>query len=170
MLVAPDLPPNHGTVSVRTEDRVWLVDASMLHSEPLAMTDDETAIENLAWGVVARHEGGRRIVRWKPFFADFTDCRIESLQGSTPQFDSYHEATRAWGPFNYAVSVRVIHGEKMVGMAFGEYGEVNEQGQRRTAPFDGDERTRFLVDVVGMSEEIVQRCPADQTMPAPPAR
>jgi N-hydroxyarylamine O-acetyltransferase len=170
MMVAPDLPPNHGTVSVCIEDRVWLVDASMLHSDPLAMTDDETAIENGAWGVVARHEDARRIVRWKPFFADFTDCRIESLQGSATQFDGYHEATRAWGPFNYAVSVRVIRGERMVGMAFGDYGEVNEQGRRHMAPFEGDERTRFLVDVVGISEEIAQRCPADETMPPPPKR
>lgn len=170
MMVAPDLPPNHGTVSVRIEDRVWLVDASMLHSEPLPLTDDDTSIAHPIWGVLARHEEGRRIVRWKPFFADFMDCRIESLQGSVSDFACYHEATRAWGPFNYSLSVRAIRGERMLGMAFGEYGEVNEQGERRTAAFEGHERTRFLVDVVGMSEEIAGRCPRDEPMPPPPGR
>lgn len=168
MMVAPDLPPNHGTVSVRIEDRVWMVDASMLHCDPLPLTDDDSALAHPTWGVVARHEDGHRIVRWKPFFADFIDCRIESLQGSTSDFARYHEATRAWGPFNYAVSLRMIHGERMVGMAFGEYGEVDERGHRRVAAFADDERTRFLVDVVGMSEEIAERCPRDEKMPSPP--
>ena len=37
MLVAPDLPPNHGTVAVRADGRRWLLDASMLHVEPLLL-------------------------------------------------------------------------------------------------------------------------------------
>jgi len=168
MMVAPDIPPNHGTVSVRLDARTWIVDASILHSEPLALLDEDTSIDTPAWSVTLRRENDRRILRWKPFFADHLDCRIESLTGTTADFSTYHEATRGWGPFNYSVSVRTIRDDRMIGMAFGECGEVDAQGRRRVTAFEADGRTRFLIEEIGISEEMAVRCPADETMPPPP--
>ena len=37
MLVAPHIPPNHGTVLVTYDDTRYVVDASILHSEPLRL-------------------------------------------------------------------------------------------------------------------------------------
>jgi N-hydroxyarylamine O-acetyltransferase len=40
MLVAPDIPPNHGSVLVMYEGSRYVVDASILHSEPLRLAPD----------------------------------------------------------------------------------------------------------------------------------
>src|SRR5712691_7926635 len=40
MLVAPDIPPNHGSVLVVYEGSRYVVDASILHSEPLRLAPD----------------------------------------------------------------------------------------------------------------------------------
>ncbi len=37
MMVAPKLPPNHGTVAAVLDCATWLVDASMLHGAPLRL-------------------------------------------------------------------------------------------------------------------------------------
>jgi N-hydroxyarylamine O-acetyltransferase len=168
MLVADDIPPNHGTVAVTLDHGAYLVDASMLFCRPLALQDASTCVEHPAHGVQCRRESGRWIVRWLPAFADFMDCRIESLDGSPEIYSRYHEATRAWGPFNYSVSARLVVDDRVVGMAFGEYGERDASGRRFTRPLDAGERTRLLVEQLGMSEEIAERCPPDQPLPPPP--
>ena len=52
MLVAPDIPPNHGSVLVVYEGSRYVVDASILHSEPLRLDPDAPSIiVHPAWGV-----------------------------------------------------------------------------------------------------------------------
>ena len=53
MLAVPDLPPNHGTVVVDLQEGRFLVDASMLHREPLPLHERVTRVEHFAWGVEA---------------------------------------------------------------------------------------------------------------------
>jgi N-hydroxyarylamine O-acetyltransferase len=42
MMVAPNLPPNHGTALVDLPDGRYVVDASILHVEPLPLLTDRT--------------------------------------------------------------------------------------------------------------------------------
>src|SRR5207247_4036807 len=110
MVTSPNMPPNHGTVIAEFDGTRYMVDASILHGEPLRLNDGETtAIPNAAWGVEARMLDGRSHVRWRPLHTPTgIDCRIEYLDASAATFSEMHEVTRGWSPFNYEVTARLI--------------------------------------------------------------
>lgn len=84
MRVAPDLPPNHGSVCVTIDGARHLVDASMLFDEPLPLVPGATTrIDHPAWGVTCRPEGERWAVGWRPLHAESLECGLDAL-GATP--------------------------------------------------------------------------------------
>ena len=168
MLVAPDLPPNHGTVSVQLDGATWLVDASLLHGTPLRLDPArETEVSHPAWGVRARPEGAKWLVHWRAQHRpEGLDCRVDSLDGSAADFATLHEDTRGWSPFNFSLYLRVQRGERVIGAAFGQRVEIDAQGVARR-PLDAHERRRLLVDA-GIGPELVERLPDDLPLPPPP--
>jgi N-hydroxyarylamine O-acetyltransferase len=170
MLVAPDLPPNHGTVCVRLDAARWLVDASILHGEPLRLdAARESEVAHGAYGVRARPDGAKWLVRWRPIHKpDGFDCRIDAFGASAAEFRTLHEATRGWSPFNYALYLRVLRGERVVGAAFGQHVEIAGPDAARQRPLDAGERRRFLIEEAGISEAFVARLPDDLPLPPPP--
>lgn len=173
MLVAPGVPPNHGTVVVRCEqDRRYIVDASILHGEPLLL--DETAasvIEHPAWGVSCAMREGHWIIRWRPLhLPDGIDCRIERLQVSAQSFHEAHEATRRWSPFNYALYARSSRGDSVFGTAFGQRVEVAGDGAVRRSALAPQRRAQLLIEEFGMHAALVGLLPGDRPLPPPPSR
>jgi N-hydroxyarylamine O-acetyltransferase len=106
MLVAPDLPPNHGTVIVELDDTKYVVDASILHSEPLPLVEGETTtIDHPAWGVRCVKRADHWQIRFRPLhLPEGLESRIDQLVATREEFQERHEQTRAWSPFNYAAS------------------------------------------------------------------
>jgi N-hydroxyarylamine O-acetyltransferase len=170
MLVAPNLPPNHGTASVRMDGEALLVDGCMQHGEPLPLdAARETQVAHPAYGVRARPEGAKWLVRWRsPFTLDGMDCRIESLAGDAASFRSLHEQTRAWSPFNSQLFARVHRGGGVVLAARGERIRLDPGGGVSRSPLAGEARLRFLIEEVGLSEELARRVPEDVPTPPPP--
>ncbi len=128
MVVAPDLPPNHGTVWVDLDGERYLVDASILHVEPLhVVADQETVIAHPAWGVGGRWLGpvggddAKYAVAWRGLHRpDRFDCRVDDWQGSKQDFKEFHELTREWSPFNFALTYNVVRGDGRIGAALGQ--------------------------------------------------
>ena len=170
MLVAPHIPPNHGTVLVAYDETHYIVDASMLHSEPLHLdTDTPTAVTHPAWGVQCSTRDGYWYIRWHPaHMLDGLDCRLDHLHVTRETFRERHEQTRLWSPFNYELYARLICGEAMVSTTGGQRVELNGTGGVVHKRLEGDDRIRLLVDELGMKEEIVQRLPLDTPTPPPP--
>src|SRR5437016_1857535 len=81
---SPPVPPNHGTVVVELDRQRFLVDASILHGEPLPLSEVEpTRISHPAWGVDSRKQDGKWHIRWRPLHTPSgIDCRIERLGAS----------------------------------------------------------------------------------------
>lgn len=167
MLVREHTPPNHGTVVVTLEGRELLVDASILSREPLPLHPG-SRIDDPAWGVHVHEKDGKLRIAWRPFHAETFDCRIESLDASREEFRERHEASREWGPFNFALSARLLAGDAVIGASFGLRSEIDAEGKLTTAPFSGNERVAFLVERLGISEELATLLPPDQPMPPPP--
>lgn len=167
MMVRPDMPPNHGTVAVTLDECDYLVDASILFDDPLRLVAG-AAIEHPAWGVHLHEVEGQLRIAWRPFYLESFDCRIESLGASREEFQRWHEFTREWGPFNYALSARRIEGQSMIGASFGPTAEIDAEGKVSLTPVAGKERVAFLVERLGISEEMATRLPPDQEMPPPP--
>lgn len=170
MLVVPDLPPNHGTVIVTLDDRRWMVDASMIHGEPLLLDEDrDTAVAHPARGVRCRRIEGRWHVRWRPLHqADGMDCRLDALEADAAEYSERHDATRGWSPFNWQANARANRGDRVVGLAFGQRVEIGADGSITRTPVDHDARLRVMIDELGIAAELAERVPADRPTPPPP--
>lgn len=170
MLVAPNLPPNHGTVSVKLESETWLVDGAIQHGEPLLLdAARETEIAHPAWGVRVQPEREKWIVHWRsPFTLQPLDCRIDSLAGDAATYRTLHEATRGWSPFNFGLMLRVHRNGGLLTAAGGDRVVINAAGAVARGPLAGEARRRFLVEEAGISEQLAARVPDDRPMPPPP--
>jgi N-hydroxyarylamine O-acetyltransferase len=169
MEVRPDLPPNHGTVIVRLDGERWLVDASMLFGEPLRLDGQaSTAVRHPAWGVQCRPDRGTWTVRWRPC-GNVTelDCHLNELDVPRAKFHELHESTRAWSGFNYELTARINRGDRVVGVGFGQFVELDARGGITGRPASQAERIALLRDF-GIAEELVRRLPADVPTPPPP--
>jgi len=170
MLVAPNIPPNHGTVLVTHEGTRYVVDASILHSAPLCLdASTTTSVVHPAWGVQCRQREGYWHIRWRPIhLPDGLDCRIDQLQVSRETFRESHEQTRPWSPFNYELYARLLCGDTVVGIAGGQRIVLDNTGGVSRTPLDSNERLRLLIDELGMHEDIVHCLPPDTPTPPPP--
>ena len=165
-----DIPPNHGTVIVDLDGRRYLVDASILHFEPLALDEHEpSAVRHAAWGVRCENRQGHWYIRWRPLNAPAgIDCRIERLAATAEEFRERYEQTRGWSPFNYELTARLIRGESVLGLALGQRVELDATGEVQQRALSSDERRDVLIDELGFSEEIVAQLPPDTATPPPP--
>jgi N-hydroxyarylamine O-acetyltransferase len=170
MLAGPDLPPNHGTVRVTFGRERYLVDASILHGEPLPLDEDrETAVGHPAFGVRCVRRDGRFHVHWRPLHLPMgLDCRLERFDASAQEFRALHEQTRAWSPFNFQLSARLVKGDGVVGVGFGRRGDILPDGEMTNAPLEPEARTRLLVTKLGIAAGLAGRLPQDVATPPPP--
>lgn len=170
MMVAPALPPNHGTVVVTIKGDQYLVDASILHVEPLLLHAERvTSVDHPVWGVTCTPRDGKWHVLWhSTHMAEPFECRINYLGASAGEFSDFYEGTRGWSPFNYSVYARRLRGREMIGIAYGERVVVDASGNRRSNPISREDCLRSLVEEFGIHEELVVQLPLDQPMPPPP--
>ncbi|MEA2642389.1 MAG: N-hydroxyarylamine O-acetyltransferase [Chloroflexota bacterium] len=170
MLTSPDVPPNHGTVLVDLDEARYVVDASILHGAPLRL--DEHAVTKVvqpAWGVTCEQRDGRWHIHWRPLHRpEGIDCRIDQLQATRAAFHEAHERTRAWSPFNYQLSARLLRDDAVVGAAFGQRVTLNGTGGVDQAPLADADRIELLIEGLGMSEAIARRLPPERPTPPPP--
>jgi len=169
MLAAPQLPPNHGTVMVDFDEKRYLVDCSMLHVEPLLLSEEATEVAHPAWGLRCERREGSWHISWRPLHKlDGFECRIERIGADHGEFAERYEATRGWSPFNYELSARANRGDVVKGAAFGHRVTLRADGSVERVAISHEERVRLLVDEIGMSEEITSRLPPDVPTPPPP--
>jgi len=171
MLIAPDLPPNHGSVVVVLDGAEYVVDASMLHGEPLPMRPGrESTIAHPAWGVTGVWVGEQFRVRWRNFLTAgaVMECAFNRVGASAVEFSDFHEATRSWSPFNFSLSVSVLREDIRIGAALGKLARIAADGVLTERPVEQAERRRFLIEQVGMSEELVAELPDDIPFAPPP--
>lgn len=170
MLIAPGAPPNHGTVIVHCNGERFLADTSILHGTPIKMDDHmPTKINHPAWGIDGYPEKGNWYVRWRPLhMLDGCTCRMDDTDASHTTFARLNEETRIWGPFNYALYLRINQSDSLTGVAFGDRLSFDSKGNIRRSPMDAEARRRFLVEEMGISEEILKKLPPDKPTPPPP--
>lgn len=168
MMVAPDLPPNHGTVLVTLPEGRFIVDASILFTEPLPMIDGaESRIDHPAWGVTGHWLEDKYAIRWRALHvAEAFNCRIDQWPVDAQRFRDQHEATRNWSPFNFELTFTVVRGSGRIGLAHGEAVRIDAGGEVSSEPLK--DRVAYLVDELGVSPELARRVPEDVPTPPPP--
>ncbi len=171
MMASADPPPGHATVVVQLDGRRYMVDASILHGEPLLLEQTPTAVAHPAWGVQCTLRDTRWHIFWRPLHRpEGFDCRIEYLGATHDDFRRRHEMTRQWSPFNYAVTLRLNRADQVIGTAFGNRVELRADGNVLQQPLARAEQLRQLIEEFGISEELVMALPEDSPIPPPPAR
>lgn len=172
MMAAPNLPPNHGTVLAKIDGKKYLVDSSMLFGEPLLLDENNsTGISHPARGVQCCRRDGQWHINWRPLHkTDGFECRIERFDVAWSEFQTKHDGTRGWSPFNFEVSARRNCGDEVVGVGFGHAVKLRKDGGVDRVPISKEERNRVLVEQVGISEEIVAQLPEDVPTPRPPGQ
>jgi N-hydroxyarylamine O-acetyltransferase len=170
MLAAPNLPPNHGTVIVKFDKQLFLVDSSILHGQPLSLNKDaETSISHPAWGVRCVYRDNHWYVQWRPLMKpEGFDCRLDRFSATETDFRDSYERTRGWSPFNYELAVRINRGDTVIGVAFGHSVSIRVDGTVVRTPLTVHERRRLLIEDVGISEPLVMQLPSDVATPPPP--
>ena len=133
--------PNHGTVVVRFDDHDVIVDSSFLTRTPLPLTDERT------FPFLPFHDFGGKY--WRVVLDDVPRELV----------DTWHEATRKTSPFNRFLNARRNDGDEVVGWSFGHGVRLLADG---AVVHDDGGRKPWLVDVLGFSEEIVDRIPEDE--------
>jgi N-hydroxyarylamine O-acetyltransferase len=139
--------PNHGTVLVRHGDADVIVDSSFLTDRPLPVPppDDRViAFRNLRPGSVER---------WRLLLTD--------VPGDLAAV--WHEATRASSRFNRMLAVRHNRGDEVVGWTWGQAARVRADGTSELLDVD---RTTWLVEQIGFSEQLASSLPADELVHA----
>ncbi|HAB15698.1 MAG TPA: arylamine N-acetyltransferase [Verrucomicrobiota bacterium] len=169
MLVAPNLPPNHGTVVVEWDSQKHLVDSSILHGEPLLLTQTETEISHPSWGVRCTRREERWHIWWRPLHqVDGFECRVEHFDATHAEHQDRYDQTRGWSPFNYEVTARRNIAANVVGVSFGHAVSLLADGTVERHPVSPAERRQILVDKIGISEELIDQLPDDIPTPPPP--
>jgi len=170
MIAAPNLPPNHGTVIVNFGSEMFLVDSSILHGHPLSLKKDaETSISHPAWGVRSVWRESNWFIQWRPLMRlEGFDCRLDRFPATESDFTDSYARTRDWSPFNYELSLRVNRGDKVIGVASGHSISRLPDGSVTRTPLTPNDRRRFLIEAVGITEALVMQLPDDVPTPPPP--
>ena len=163
MLPAPDIVgPNHGSVVVSLDGDRWIADASILSGEPIRIGDDAgRRMPHFAW------LDDKPAVMWRMLRApDGFPCRLDRIGATADEFDVLHQRTAAWSPFDYVLSVRLTRDGESFGAEAGQRFAISRKDELDTAPLE--DRTRFLVEAMGIAESVARRVPPDREVPPRP--
>jgi N-hydroxyarylamine O-acetyltransferase len=133
--------PSHGTTIVRFGATDVIVDSSFLTRQPVALREEQP-FEFLPF-----HDGGGRY--WRIVLDDVPREMV----------DTWHEATRSTSRFNRFLNARRNDGDEVVGWSFGHGVRLLPDG---TVLHDDGGRKPWLVEMLGFSEELVDRIPEDE--------
>jgi N-hydroxyarylamine O-acetyltransferase len=167
MLTQGSQPPNHGTVFVQLEESLFLVDASMLHDTPLLLEPgQQSTVAHPAWGLECFPWGKLWRIRWRPLhMPDGCDCRIENLSVARDTFRQLNEMTRSRSPFNDALYARLNTEEGVLGISGGALVNFTITGEFQTTSLSPEKRLKYLIEKIGIKEEIAVQIPPDRQVP-----
>jgi N-hydroxyarylamine O-acetyltransferase len=163
---ATTVSPNHGSVLVALGGGRWITDASILSGEPLRVTAPDTSIldndlPRLEW------RDGKPNVIWRSLSVpQGFPCRFERIGVGADEWDALHQRTAVGGPFNTALSARVLRSSMSIGFTAGQRFAFDANGTLTVEERDREGRDRFLAEELGISASLVARLPDDQPLDA----
>jgi hypothetical protein len=169
MMPSPEMRgPNHASVVVTLAGERWIADASILSGEPIRIPAAGESPQN---GPMPRFEwlDGKPAVIWRTLRApDGFPCRIERIGAEAAECDALHRKSGVWSPFNYELSARLMRGRTVIGVSPGERFTIGADGAISASQLDRAGRLAFLVEELGISEDIARRVPDDRPVPPRP--
>lgn len=164
MEIGADLSPNHGSVAVRFGDTAYLVDASLLHGEPIQLDGKkETDVSHPAWGISCLPVGGTwRLSARLPHMVEGCSCLLNRFGVTREDYDRLNEATRIWSPFNFSLYYRRNLGERVEALAYGKRVRFEPDGRVNVSDCDRESAVRFLNQAMGIDRAVLEKLPLDR--------
>lgn len=162
MLIGQVTDPDHGSVTVQLEGGLYLVDASMLHVEPLELRPRKNCQISGAWGVACRPEGEDWVIRWRPLhLPGGCFCRIENNHIGRQEWRARNHLARAVSPFNTALYARKVIDDAVVGVEHGARTVFHGDGRVTRDVLTHRQILECLADEMGYSPEFLAGLPED---------
>ena len=149
--------PRHGTVVVDFGDGPLIVDATMMHDQPIRLAPG--ASEHPVWGTAVHRLDEHWHIRWKPLGRPHVDCRVEDLQVPADTFHVQHEISRDISRFNQAIICRLGRPDQLHGIVLGNKVVRGPDGTETFAPLDTEAMRKLLVEEFGISEQLADSIP-----------
>lgn len=154
--------PNHGTQIVTLDGEELFVDTGMVAEEVLSLKKGTaTSTASKAFGIWSKGDGK---IWWKP---GHSRQEIETVIQFDPctneYFEERYEATKAFSLFNHTIYIRRNRDNGILTYGRGNVVTVTPEGELSAKPITPEELPKFLIERMGLSEEIVSRIPADSS-------
>lgn len=158
------MKPNHGSVIVTIAGVEYTADPSMCGEEAIALVNGTaTAAASKAHGLWSAGDGN---YWWRPghsrkaieYTTQFDHC-------SYPFFVERYEKTKEFSLFNTTLYVRRNVDDGILTYGRGNVVRVTPQGEMSATPLDPRDVPQFLIEEMGLSEQIVAKIPADDGGP-----
>lgn len=152
--------PKHGTVFVDFGDGPLIVDATIMHDQPIQLRPDDRP--NPLWGGYNRQIDGIWHLHWKPLIRPGVYCRIEQLDVPSSTFAAWHEHSRDQSRFNQGLIIRLARHDRIEGIVRGHRASRHVDGSEISTPIQRDKLRQCLVDDFGIKEELAFSLPDDE--------
>ncbi|WP_231625950.1 arylamine N-acetyltransferase family protein [Kluyvera genomosp. 1] len=151
--------PGHGTLFVRLEETLFLVDATMLHGQPLPLQAWHSP--HPIWGTRVHRDEGVWCINWKPLGRSRIDCHLLNLNAAGHEFPQRHEQSRHNSRFDGALHIRLAGRESITGIVKGEKVVREASGKESFSPLSHHQQKMMLLERFGIAPEIVAQLPPD---------
>ena len=148
---------SHGSTKVRIEGADWLVDSSMLTTNPLPLRDDLFMTNDPLWSVEVEHVDGTHVIWWDSMPApEYIPCRL--LMEDVPHafYVERYEASRARSPFNERIYVRRNSADSVL-VITGNRRLLKTAGGVETSILSAEDLEQRLFDEAGFSSKVIER-------------
>ncbi|MBL4639718.1 MAG: arylamine N-acetyltransferase [Kordiimonadaceae bacterium] len=152
------MDPNHGSMIVHLDGRRLYVDPGIASEAALELIEgQETKTANEAYGIWCKGDGH---VWWRPGHSR-TPIEIDiKYDGLTYEyFSERYEKTKEFSLFNTSLYIRRNRGEGILTYGRGNILRVDSKGDLTAEPIEPSDLIGFLVEQMGLSEEIVSKVP-----------
>lgn len=154
------MSPNHGGLAVHLDDKCYYVDPSMAAEEAMEWkpgTANRTSSK--AYGV---WDDGDGHIWWQPGHSRRAIEVVMDLRNLSYDFFSYrYEKTKEFSLFNTTLYVRRNRGDTILTLGRGNVLTVDNTGELTPEPIEPADAPAFLIEKMGLSEEIVERVPLE---------
>lgn len=154
---SPAGSPGHGTLLINLEQGSFIVDATMLHGEPLPLR--EWYSTDPLWGTQVHRSDGYWCVNWKPLGRPRLDCRLLERNAPTSEYPRRHEMSRHNSRFDGALLIRRAESEAIIGIVKGEQVVRSATGTETKMTLSNEEQRKLLIEQFGIAEEIAVMLP-----------
>lgn len=153
--------PGHGTVVVNFRDNPLIVDATMLHGQPLPVK--EWSSQHPVWGTRVHYNEGHWCINWRPLGRPRIDCRLLDTNAPGAEFPRRHELSRNNSRFDGATLIRIAGADSITGIVKGEKVIRSADGSEYFYQLSLEEQQKLLIEKFLIAEEIVMQIPENET-------